>query len=281
MLGLRTAKRRRNFVFKDPVVRQLYAQGDELSASQTKHDEGHAFQVLEVGTALTAEIHRRAPHIFDRYTREIIIPLALFLHDVGRAIDVDNHASAGALWAKGYLTKLGFDKTTVNRICKIIACHRSAQVLKPSSFRAANYKDAAWAIVVIADKAVGDEDRVRPEPLKELKMLRKKRRIREFAGSVHDLVNYAIKGSALVVDGRERSPSDPGAIVLKLRIDKLVCQPVDIYSLYRDRLHACGKAAQYLGFLFRLEFNGVRYAFSKELQEWTPVTTIPVSGKTH
>lgn len=274
------ARKLRDFIFQDPTVRQLYAQGDQLSASQTKHDEGHAFQVLAVGLALVAEIHKRMPDIFDEWTREIVIPAALFLHDVGRAIDVDNHAKAGAKWAKGYLTELGFDKTTVRRICKIIACHRSSLVLKPNSFRAANYGDAAWAVVVIADKAVGDEDRVRPEKLKELRKLRKKRQLKQWTGSRHDLINYAIKGSALIVDGRDDSQSDPGAIVLKLRIDKLVCQPFDIYDLYRDRFHACGKAAQYLGFLFRLEFNGVRYAYSKEKQDWLPVTTIPVSGKT-
>ena len=274
------ARRLRDQIFRDPKVRQLYAQGDKLSASQTKHDEGHAFQVLKVGRALVAEIHRRAPEMIDEYTREIIIPIALFLHDVGRAIDVDHHAAAGAKWARKYLLELGFDIATVRAICKIIACHRSSVVLKPNSFRAPHYKDAAWAIVVIADKAVGDEDRVRPGPLSQLQKLRKQRRISEWNGSPHDLVNYAIKGASLIVDGREDRKSDPGAIVLKLRTDSLVCSPFDIYDLYRDRFHACGKAAQYLGFLFRLEFNGVRYAYSKEKQDWVPVTTIPVSGKT-
>jgi hypothetical protein len=280
MIELTRAKELRDFIFRDPTVRQLYAQGDQLSSSQTKHDEGHAFQVLAVGKALVREIHKRMPLMFDEYTREIVIPIAAFLHDVGRAINVDEHASAGAKWAKGYLTGLGFDRTTVRSICRIIACHRSSVVLKPKSFSAPDYKDAAWAIVVIADKAVGDEDRVRPEPLKELRRLRQKRRMHEFAGSKHDLVNYAIKGAALTVDGRD-DLADPGAIVLKLKIDKVVCQPADIYGLYLDRFHACGKAAQYMGFLFRLEFNGVRYAFSKEKQEWQPVATIPVSGKSH
>lgn len=281
MTDITHAKGLRDFIFRDPEVRKLYKLGDKLSSSQTKHDEGHAFQVLAVGVALSNEINRRIPEVLDEYAREIVIPIACFLHDAGRAINVDNHASAGAKWARGYLANLSFDRATVRKICRIIACHRSSIVLKPKSFTAANYEDAAWAVVVIADKAVGDEDRVRPEPLKELRRLRRLRRMQDFQGSQHDLVNYAIKGSCIQVDGREDNATDPGVIVLKLRIDRHVCPPSTIFTLFRERFHACSKAAQYLGFAFRLEFNGVRYAFCKEKKDWVPVTSIQVSGKKH
>ncbi len=280
-MKIRQAKRLLSHAYKDPALLGLYAEGDKLSNSQTKHDVNHAYEVRDVAIELTREINALIPGAMNRWTREIIIPFAAFLHDIGRAINVDNHAQAGAKWARPYLTKLGFDSATVRQITQIIACHRSSIVLKPTAFRKPNFQDAAWAIVVIADKAVGDEDRVRPEPLKELRKLRKENRVSEWTGSPHDRVNYAIKSSELIVDGRGHGSLDPGAIVLKLRIDPLVCDPSDIYTLYGDRFHACGRAAQYLGFLFRLEFNGVRYSYDKGQKTWVPVTTIKVTGRKH
>jgi len=261
--------------FSDQALLDLYAEGDKLSHSQTKHDVTHAIQVRDVAIELTKEIDRRLPGKLDEWTREVVIPLAAFLHDIGRAIDVDNHAIAGAKWANAYLKSKGYPQRIVRRVCKIIACHRSSVVLNRE------FNDMAWAIVVIADKAVGDEDRVRPEPLKQLRRLRRQRKVSAWKGSIHDRVNYAIKASELIVDGRDLMDGgqDPGVIVLRLRIDPVVCCPADIYGLYFDRLHACGRAAQYLGFLFRLEFNGVRYMYSKELNNWTPVNPIKVSGR--
>jgi hypothetical protein len=131
--------------------------------------------------------------------------------------------------------------------------------------------------VVIADKCVGDEDRVRPGRAAALRVLRFFRLAQQWTGSPHDRVNFAIKEAGITVDGNEDLIGhDAGVIVLKLRIDEHVSNPRDIYELYGDRFHACGRAAVYLGFLFRLEFNGVRYLYSEEDQTWLPVRSIKV-----
>ncbi|HEY9712750.1 MAG TPA: HD domain-containing protein [Chroococcales cyanobacterium] len=260
----------------DPAVLELCDKGDANSSSQTYHDRNHMFQVRDVAVALAAKINELTPGKIDAHTQDTIIPIAALLHDIGRGIDVDNHASAGARWARVYLKKLGFDKDTVRKIARVIACHRSEVVLKPRSFRAANFGDAAWAIVVMADKAVGDEDRVRPEPRKELARLRKANKMSEFGGSIHDRINYAIKSAELCVDGRGNGAADPGVIVLKFKLDKVVATPDEVYGLYGSRFHACGKAAQYLGFVFRLEFNGERYAYDKTSNTWTKIESISV-----
>lgn len=261
-------------VYEDPEVLALCDEGDRKRASQTKHDRNHLVLVRDVAVSLTAEIDRLLPGKLSSHVRKVIIPVAAFLHDIGGGIDPDNHASAGAKWSRSYLKRLGFDKETVNHIARIVACHRSEVVLKPKSFRRANFVDAAWAIVVIADKAVGDEDRVRPGPAKELTRLRDEHRMHEWTGSEHDQVNFAIKSAELVLDGRGAGAPDPGAIVLKLRIDEQVSTPEQVYHLYGKRFHACGKAAQYLGFLFRLEFNGERYFYDKPSKDWKRVDTI-------
>jgi hypothetical protein len=257
--------------YVDEGLLALYDAGDKLSKSQTKHDVNHAYQVRDVALELTAELHRRNPELLDDWTRDVIIPLAAYLHDIGRAISVDDHAMAGAKWANTYLREKGFPMEVVRRVCKIIACHRSSIVLKRK------FDDPAWAIVVIADKCVGDEDRVRPGRAAALRVLRFFRMASQWTGSIHDRVNFAIKEAGLTVDSDEgRTANDGGAIVLKLRIDEHVSAPADIYELYGDRFHACGRAAVYLGFLFRLEFNGVRYLYSEGDQCWLPVRSIKV-----
>jgi hypothetical protein len=256
--------------YVDEGLLALYDAGDKLSKSQTKHDVNHAYQVRDVALALTTELHRRNPELLDEWTREVIIPLAAYLHDIGRAISVNDHANAGAKWANKYLRDLKFPQEVVRRVCKIIACHRSSIVLSRK------FDDPAWAIVVIADKCVGDEDRVRPGRAAALRVMRFFRLAHQWTGSIHDRINFAIKEAGLTVDGNEDRLTDAGAIVLKLRIDEHVSAPRDIYELYGDRFHACGRAAVYLGFLFRLEFNGVRYLYSEEDQTWLPVKSIKV-----
>lgn len=253
-------------LFEDVVILALYASGDQNRSHQTKHDITHVRLVMDVAIKLAAAIHALYPNMMSEHVQKVIIPLAAFLHDIGGGIDADNHAEAGAIWAREYLLKLGFDDATVTEICRIIAGHRSEVALGTDSFKRPDFADAAYAIVVIADKAVGDEERVRPEPAAELARLREAGKMSEFQGSDHDRVTYSIKSSDLVVDGSE--------IVLKLRIDEEVAAPELIYSLYGKRFHGCGKAAQYLGFAFRLEFNGVRFYYDEGLQSWQPFRTI-------
>lgn len=261
-------------VYADPEVLALCAEGDRKRASQTYHDLTHFTLVRDVAVSLATMIEDLVPGMLPKHTREVIIPVAGFLHDIGGGIDPDDHARVGAQWSRKYLRKKGFTKSDIHEISRVIACHRSEVVLKARSFSRKNLADAAWAIVVIADKAVGDEERVRPEPAAELARLRAEHKIHEWTGSVHDQVNFAIKSADLVLDGRGKGATDPGVIVLKLRMDEEVATPEQVYQLYGRRFHACGKAAQYLGFVFRLEFNGERYFFDKKSQGWQRVETI-------
>lgn len=261
-------------IYSDPVVQDLCAEGDRKRSSQTYHDLTHFKLVRDVANSLAATINESVPGMLTAHVRDVIIPVAAYLHDIGGGINPDDHARVGAQWTRKYLKKLGFAANDIREISRVVACHRSEVVLKPRSFNRKNFADAPWAIVVIADKAVGDEERVRPGPAAELTRLRSQNKMHEWKGSEHDQVNFAIKSADLVVDGRGKGATDPGVIVLKLRIDEEVAKPELIYRLYGKRFHACGKAAQYLGFVFRLEFNGERYYFDKKLKDWAKVETI-------
>ena len=258
----------------DAQLLSLYDAGDKMSSAQTKHDIGHAFAVHELATSLLQEYITLHPGQLDDWTTKVVVPLAAFLHDIGRAVDVDNHAVAGAAIVNVYLRRLRLPREIIRRICRVIALHRSAQVLKME------FDDPAWAIVVIADKCVGDEDRVRRTQANILRVLR----FFGIAGrnwwtdAEHQRVNFAIKQAHLLVDSNEDLPQ-PGpqvnrlgnAIVLSISLDEKIAPATEVMSLYGNRFHACGRAAQYLGFVFRLEFNGIRYMYDKNKNAWRPV----------
>lgn len=268
--------------FADPAVLRLYDEGDHMSRTQTKHDRAHAFAVRDVSLALTSEYEQRFPGKLDEWTKRVVIPLAAFLHDIGRAVDVDNHAVAGAAVVNEYLLRLGFPREVIHRICRIVALHRSGQILKME------FDDPAWAIVVIADKCVGDEDRVRRKEANALRVLRFLRLAHRnwWSNAEHDRVNFAIKRAHLIVDGDagefrgdSQDRHSVGAIVLKLTLDERIAPAQEVSALYESRFHACGRAAQYLGFVFRLEFNGLRFLYDKREGGWRPVNRILVPAE--
>jgi hypothetical protein len=252
--------------YKDQRLLDLYAKGDRLSSNQTKHDIAHAIEVLDVAIELTAKIHAQNPSLLDEWDREVIIPLAAFLHDIGRAIDVDNHDKAGAKWANEFLKELTLpgDNEILplnvrNRVVRIIACHRAHR------YRNVKFVDTALDIVLIADKCVGDEERVRPGRASVLRILTALRLawIPLRKGSIHDRANFAIKG-------KPRLEMDDDAFVLRLTIDTRVCKPSLIYNLYGDRFYCCELAFAKIGYLFQLEFNGVRYWSCGKEGDWHP-----------
>lgn len=269
-MQLSKAKEMVEWVMHDPQIQELYRQGDKMSSKQTKHDINHAYQVLSMAQQITAQVKTTVANL-DDWTCEVIIPLAAFLHDIGRAINVANHAAAGAAWSRDYLSTLSLPgdtetlpQETVKRIARIVANHRSESVLNRE------FNDPAWAIVVIADKCVGDEDRVRPFTAFFLSILTFLRMpwLKLRSDGDHDRVNFAIKQVQLVCDEAD--------MVLQLTLDRRVCGPQLVYGLYGSRFWACGRAAKYLGYQFRLEFNGERYAYDKDKGTWRQVPRLSV-----
>lgn len=259
-------------VLVDPELLDLYDAGDKMSKAQTKHDVDHAFWVVLTAMYLTDELCQRRPQLFSDEARYEIIIIAAFLHDIGRAIDVDNHADAGMKVAIEYLTRKGWDRRLVNRIAAIVSCHRSEKFVKISIDALRKFPELA--IVVIADKCVGDEDRVRPGRafiLRTLRMFGLARR-NWWDNAEHDRVNFAIKSSRLIVDSDDApSPDHAGAIVLKLNFDEKVAPAQELITLYRKRFHSCGRAAKSLGFVFRIEVNHTRFMFDDAANEWKPI----------
>ncbi len=261
----------------DPELLKLYDDGDKLSRSQTKHDVGHAFAVLEMARLLTDKLHQRFPDLLSEEARLVVVPAGAFLHDIGRAISVDDHAEAGKQVALDYMLKKGFPRKVAGKVAAVVAKHRSVQFLTIPTETLKKFPELA--IVVIADKCVGDEDRVRPVRAFALRALSflGLANINIFNISEHDRVNFAIKKAELLVDFGDSSGDEiAGAIVLKLSFDDKVVPAAELLSLYSKRFQSCGRAAKSLGFLFRIEVNSVRFRFDDQTNKWCPMESFSV-----
>ena len=250
---LEKAERLVALCFEHPLVIECYKRGDKLSSNQTKHDIGHAFEVLAVGYKALEIVDARFPDLLDEWTRKVVLPLGLFLHDIGRCINVDKHDVAGAQWVMENLPNITIDGESlpldiIKRVARIVACHRTSRYVN------VKFVDPALDIVIIADKCVGDEARVRWQRrlvywfLTAIGYPEKGDNMRE--GGIHDRVNYGIKNSDFELDG--------DIMVLRMSVDPRVCSAKEIYELYGDRYRCVVMAAGKLGFGFELEFDGVR-----------------------
>lgn len=272
----------------DPEYLDYYARGDKNSMGQTRHDAHHGEEVYDLGMkSLLPQLEAIFGPLMDEVTREFTLPTALRSHDVGRAIDIDKHDTEGARVMKDYLERRGVPHEITAHVCRLIVLHRASRVLKNG------IKDAAHAILVIADKCIGDERRVREDKARKLNFLRlfgygkwSLARRNWWHNAAHDRVNFAIKNAIVRVDV-ENNPGHTrptGEIVLQLTIDEKVASIKEIVSLdwFADSFHACGKAAEHFGLFFRLEFNGIRYKWTwldkpNRKGAWLPMgtTTLP------
>jgi len=245
---LSKAKQLVEHIFAAPLISELAIKGDKLSSHQTDHGMTHFLEVVKIARLLSQRLLTEKPGMLSDWETEIIIPLAALLHDIGRAINVDDHAAAGAKWSRDFLLSATLNGDTetlprksINRICKIIACHRSNVVLNRE------FDDNCWAVVVLADKFAGDEERVRPGRALALAILthfglpfiplRK--------GGIHDRVNFAIKDARPLLSKED--------LVLHLTIDPRVCDSKLIVDTYADRYLACHRAAKHLGLRFQIK----------------------------
>jgi len=272
----------RDNMYRDPELLEVYEKGDKNSNHQTRHDYVHGDEVRDLAIRLTRQLHQVFPDMMDEVTREFIIPVAAWLHDIGRSIDVDRHDIEGAKLAKKYLDSRGVPRDLRARICKIIGLHRANKVIKKG------IQSPEHGIVVIADKCIGDEGRVRPLKAFALDLAGLLRfgswslaRMNMWEGAPHDRVNYSIKNADLIVDIDELTDGS-GEIVLKLQVDERFASISEMVTLdwFADSFFACGKASRYFGFFFRIEFNGVRHMWDKtannEKGGWVPIERIQV-----
>lgn len=162
--------------------------------------------------------------------REIeLARIAGYLHDIGNAVNRNDHAHSGAILAYNLLTKAGMDISEAAEIMLAIGNHDEKSGTAVSSTSAA---------LILADKSDVHRSRVRNK---------------DFATfDIHDRVNYAVESSNISIDKEKQT------VELELNIDTKICPVMDYFEIFLARMTMNRRAAAFLGLNFQLLINGSR-----------------------
>lgn len=265
-------------MFRDPYILSQYDLANKMSKGLTDHGQRHAFAVLKLGQELADNLENLVPGFLSEWEREVYLPIALFGHDIGRAINGPKHDQIGAAMVGRYLRKQGMPREHRRHCCWPIRNHRASRCLS------LDFDSKVWSLLVLADKCVGDEERVtgwKAWALKTIGFFGVAKHLWKWSNQdfKNSLANFSIKSAQIVVDPNDTpSPKYRGAIVLQVDLDHSVGTLEDILGVdwFSEAFHSCARATQYLGYVFRIEASGTRYSWSKEKQGWVTPTQIDV-----
>jgi putative nucleotidyltransferase with HDIG domain len=211
-------------VRENPRVKMFVRKSDEALAEigYTEHGERHV--------GLVAHIAYNTLKRLGYPEREAeLAAIAGYLHDIGNAVNRNQHAQTGAVIAMQILTEMGLSDLEVLRVMGAIGNHHEDQGEPVTPVAAA---------VILADKSDVHRTRVRnPDMIKF---------------DIHDRVNYAVEKSFLNVDEAAKQ------ITLELTIDTAISQVMEYFEIFMTRMLASRKAAKALGTTFGLTVNGNR-----------------------
>lgn len=160
-------------------------------------------------------------------SREVeLARIAGYLHDIGNAVNRENHAHIGAYMAYDILTKMGMGYDEAGEIMQAIGNHDESSGTAVSNVSAA---------LILADKSDVHRSRVTNHDITTF--------------DIHDRVNYAVVKSELIVD------VDKKAATLQLDIDTAICPVMDYFEIFLDRMKMNRRAAEFLGLKFELVIN--------------------------
>ncbi|MCX7709188.1 MAG: HD domain-containing protein [Clostridia bacterium] len=165
---------------------------------------------------------------FDERTVELA-KIAGYLHDIGNAVNREDHAHSGAILAYNILTKMGMSPSEAAEVMLAIGNHDENSGTAVSNISAA---------LILADKSDVHRGRVNNT---------------DFATfDIHDRVNYAVESSKVFVDKENKTA------ILELTIDTKICPVMDYFEIFLTRMTMSRRAATYLGLTFQLVINGTR-----------------------
>ena len=212
-------------IMKDEEINNLINTADKqlVALGYTEHGYRH----LGIASRIAGEILTE----FGYPERMIeLAKIAGYMHDIGNAVNRDDHAHTGAILAYTLLTKKGMSYEDAAEIMMAIGNHdeRTGSPVSPIT-----------AALIIADKS--DVHRTR---------------VREGSGGdnsrfdIHDRVNYAVEDANILIDKENKK------VILQLKIDTKICPVIKYFEIFLDRMLMSKKAAHYLGVWFGLEING-------------------------
>lgn len=155
--------------------------------------------------------------------------IAGYIHDLGNSINRVGHAISGAQMAFVLLNKIGMEPEEIAVIIGAIGNHDEGTGTPVSKVSAA---------LILADKSDVRRSRVRNQDVASFDQ--------------HDRVNYAVTSQQLSLDKEAQQ------VVLRLAIDDKICDMMDYFEIFLERMLMCRRSADFLGLSFKLFINDVK-----------------------
>jgi metal-dependent HD superfamily phosphatase/phosphodiesterase len=187
----------------------------------------HGFRHAEIVSRDARVILRKAG--YSRREQELAA-ISGYLHDIGNVVGRHGHAQSGALLAHSILSRLGALPVDTAIVIGAIGSHEDEGTM-------GDPVHPVSAALILADKADVHRSRVRqPDPL---------------TIDVHDRVNYAATSSHLHINAEDKT------ITLDLQIDTRIAPVMTYFEIFLPRMLMSRRAAELLGYAFRIKINGV------------------------
>jgi len=152
--------------------------------------------------------------------------IAGYMHDIGNVVNRVDHAHTGAILAYDLLKDMGMETEERAEIVMAIGNHDESTGTPVNDISAA---------IILADKSDAHRSRVSKTD--------------RTVFDKHDVVNYAVTDSALIIDPGQRKA------ILNLTIDTKICPVLDYFEIFMERTKLSKRAAKYLGLWFELIIN--------------------------
>lgn len=183
----------------------------------------HGHRHISIVAQRAAEILRTLGYDEERVR---LAQIAGYLHDIGNAVNREDHAHTGAILADRILKDMGTPIKERTEIMMAIGNHDENSGTAVSDISAA---------IILADKSDAHRSRVSKTNMSLF--------------DKHDRVNYAVTDAKLRIDKDERK------IILDLTIDTKMCPVLDYFEIFMDRTMMSKHAAKYLGLWFEVVIN--------------------------
>ena len=207
-------------VRKNQAINAYIQKADEslIALGYTEHSFPHVLKVASTASQILTELGY-SPREAE------LAKIAGYLHDIGNIVNRIEHAQSGAVMAFRILDNMGVEAEDIATIVTAIGNHDESTAFPVNSVAAA---------LILADKTDVRRTRVRRQPLEQF--------------DIHDRVNFSVTHSQVMIEKT--------AITLDITIKTEICDVLEYFEIFMERMLLCRRAAEQLKVAFHLIVNG-------------------------
>ncbi len=207
-------------VRKNEAINAYIQKADEslIALGYTEHSFPHVLKVANTASQILTELGH-SPREAE------LAKIAGYLHDIGNIVNRIEHAQSGAVMAFRILDNMGAEAEDIATIVTAIGNHDESTAFPVNSVAAA---------LILADKTDVRRTRVRRQPVEQF--------------DIHDRVNFSVTHSQVMIEKT--------AITLDITIETEICDVLEYFEIFMERMLLCRRAAEQLKVAFHLIVNG-------------------------